>query len=395
LSSFIPTIGIDEELTIPANLGGGSELMPSQLVFDKMVNLNIAGSNIKAFQFSGSKKLVEGDASSDFTITTRYEKYTGMLVDGLISGRIMSAEIGNLELDFGVKATEMSIPISLTIASIQSEIQQNQAVSVSGTTSPAVNEGQVVITYERNDSGDPPIKRTVTIADGVFSDSYNMEKDGTYTVTAEYLGSGAFLSSTADAKTLTVTPSGCLIATAAFGSELTPQVQFLRNFRDSHILSTAAGSSFMNAFNTWYYSFSPSVADYEREQPWLQTTVRTAIYPLLGILTISEKAYSSMPGEYGAVTAGIVASSMIGAVYFWPAAFVVQRFNRSNKKMVNALTIVLTGLALGAATISLLLTEPAALTMVTSILVLTVVTISALFSARLIGYVINRVARKN
>ena len=36
--------------------------------------------------------------------------------------------------------------------------------------------------------------------------------------------------------------SGCLIATVAFGSELSPQVQFLRNFRDNRILSTVSGS---------------------------------------------------------------------------------------------------------------------------------------------------------
>src|SRR6185503_18843414 len=68
------------------------------------------------------------------------------------------------------------------------------------------------------------------------------------------------------------------------------------------------------------YSFSPAVADYERGQPWLQQTVRIAIQPLLGILRISEKAYSLIPGEYGSMSAGIVASSMIGATYFWPAA---------------------------------------------------------------------------
>src|SRR5690349_20188281 len=77
-------------------------------------------------------------------------------------------------------------------------------------------------------------------------------------------------------------PFGCLIATAAFGSELTPQVQYLRNFRDHYILSTNAGSSFMKVFNTWYYSLSPYIADYERHQPWLQETVKTSIYPLFG-----------------------------------------------------------------------------------------------------------------
>jgi len=177
-------------------------------------------------------------------------------------------------------------------------------------------------------------------------------------------------------------PSECLIATAAFGSELTPQVQFLRGFRDNHILSTAAGASFMSVFNSWYYSFSPYVADFEREQPWLQQVVKIAIYPLLGILTVSEKAYTSIPGEYGAVTAGIVASSMIGAVYFWPAAIAAQKFRRAG----NRLAIVLAGVAAVAAVVSLLQVSPAVLMATTSLLVLAVVAFSALFSARLIGH---------
>jgi hypothetical protein len=90
---------------------------------------------------------------------------------------------------------------------------------------------------------------------------------------------------------------GCLIATAAFGSELSPEVQFLRDFRDRHILSTVSGSSFMNVFNSWYYSFSPHVADYERNNTWFQKVVKTSIYPLLGILLISEKPYTLLPSE--------------------------------------------------------------------------------------------------
>jgi len=120
-------------------------------------------------------------------------------------------------------------------------------------------------------------------------------------------------------------PSGCLIATAAFGSELTPQVQYLRNFRDNYILSTASGSAFMNAFNSVYYSFSPQVADYEREQPWLQATIRTALYPLFGILTAAERSYSVAEGETGAILAGATASTLIGAVYLVPAGYIASR----------------------------------------------------------------------
>lgn len=62
---------------------------------------------------------------------------------------------------------------------------------------------------------------------------------------------------------ISVRVSPCLIATATFGSELAPQVQFLRDFRDKQIMQTFAGSNFMVAFNAWYYSFSPAVAQYE------------------------------------------------------------------------------------------------------------------------------------
>ena len=51
---------------------------------------------------------------------------------------------------------------------------------------------------------------------------------------------------------------GCLIATATFDSELAPQVQQLRELRDNVLLQTNSGMVFMNSFNQFYYSFSPS-----------------------------------------------------------------------------------------------------------------------------------------
>lgn len=116
--------------------------------------------------------------------------------------------------------------------------------------------------------------------------------------------------------------SGCLIATAAFGSELAPQVQQLRDFRDDLALNTMAGSSFMQVFNAWYYSFSPAVADYERDAPWLKSTVQVAIYPLLGILDLSTAVYGLLgfSDEVAIVGAGLTASSLIGLVYFAPVS---------------------------------------------------------------------------
>ena len=126
-------------------------------------------------------------------------------------------------------------------------------------------------------------------------------------------------------KDFTGTNSGCLIATAAFGSELAPQVQALRNFRDGIALNTLAGSSFMPVFNGWYYSFSPQVADFERDQPWLKEAVRVSVYPLLGILDLSTNVYDALAfnGEAAIVGAGLTASALIGLLYFAPLSAVL------------------------------------------------------------------------
>jgi hypothetical protein len=79
---------------------------------------------------------------------------------------------------------------------------------------------------------------------------------------------------------------GCLIATAAYGSEMSKQVQFLREMRDNTVLETESGSIFMNAFNSFYYSFSPAIADLERQSPMFKNTVQVAITPMLSSLSL-------------------------------------------------------------------------------------------------------------
>ena len=83
---------------------------------------------------------------------------------------------------------------------------------------------------------------------------------------------------------------GCLIATAAYGSELAPQVQLLREIRDNQLMNTESGSAFMSTFNEAYYSFSPIIADMERESPVFKEIVKAGLTPMLSTLTIMENA---------------------------------------------------------------------------------------------------------
>ena len=77
---------------------------------------------------------------------------------------------------------------------------------------------------------------------------------------------------------------GCLIATAAYGSEMSPQVQMLREIRDNQLMNTEAGSAFMSTFNNVYYSFSPAIADMQRDSPILKEVVKVGLTPMLSSL---------------------------------------------------------------------------------------------------------------
>ena len=85
---------------------------------------------------------------------------------------------------------------------------------------------------------------------------------------------------------------GCLIATATYGSELAPQVQLLREIRDNQLLNTEPGSAFMGTFNDIYYTFSPTIADMERQSPVFKEIVKAGLTPMLSTLSIMENANS-------------------------------------------------------------------------------------------------------
>jgi len=115
---------------------------------------------------------------------------------------------------------------------------------------------------------------------------------------------------------------GCLIATAAFGSELSPQVQFLREIRDNTVLQTESGSVFMAGFNQFYYSFSPAIADYERENPTFKEAVKLTLTPLLTSLTLLHYADIDSESEMLGYGIGVILLN-IGMYFVAPAVLIM------------------------------------------------------------------------
>ncbi len=188
--------------------------------------------------------------------------------------------------------------------------------------------------------------------------------------------------------TTTTTPEAprCLVATAAYGSELAPEVQLLRNFRDNAILKTSAGSNFMVAFNAWYYSFSPSVANYVSDHWVERTMMKGLLYPLIGILLLSSSVYSvagSYP-EVAALLSGLLASSSIGAFYLGlPLGILrakIRRLSgiRPERSLEKLLAVTLLG-AIGALVAGEMLASSFVLMVSTSAVVVSMLFLSAAF----------------
>ena len=119
------------------------------------------------------------------------------------------------------------------------------------------------------------------------------------------------------------TGGGCLIATAAFGSELAPQVQQLRELRDNTVLQTESGTSFMTGFNQFYYSFSPIIADYERENPAFKEVVKLTLTPLLTSLSLLQYVDIDSESEMLGYGIGIILLNIV--MYFVAPAVLIMK----------------------------------------------------------------------
>ena len=117
---------------------------------------------------------------------------------------------------------------------------------------------------------------------------------------------------------------GCLVATAAYGTELAPQVQALREVRDATLLQSGSGAAFMSAFGAAYYAFSPAVADLERESPALRAAVALlvapAVYALSAVMPTADAG-----SEASVVLHGIASIAAVAGMYVAAPAYAAHR----------------------------------------------------------------------
>ncbi len=252
----------------------------------------------------------------------------------------------------GPKTGVMNPVISLTVQETGDRTLDNLIAEKLETIKPVIKAGQLKISSQKKDTVNG-YDAYVTEAQGYFSSNgenfnvrfievmiYDTEKFYTLAYSNglgdynsqlprfdETLDSFEILSQdTSNDKTSTDEGGGCLIATATFGSELAPQVQQLRELRDNTILSTKSGTAFMSGFNQFYYSFSPVIADMERDNPVFKEVVKLSLTPMLSTLSILN--YVDIDSESEMLSYGIGIILMNVGMYFAAPAIIIYKIRK-------------------------------------------------------------------
>ena len=286
---------------------GISELVGADIIGDK--TFTIAKLEPKAtenFTFQLKAKL-SGETST--TVYVSYKSVNGYTVH-------------YWEFPFCQKKIDITIskvPTTLTCMVSSEKVTEGDKITVSGKLEPPMKQF-VTVTFTKPD-GTTIDKTVLTNVDGSYTLDYTPDAVGSWSVRASWEGLLEFEGSKSDSVSFTVEEKKrCIIATATYGSELSPQVQFLREFRDNIVLKTFAGKNFMEVFNAWYYSFSPYVASIIASNDVLRNLMKIILYPLLQILHLASNTYFilSFYPEFAIVISGFIASSLICLVYFLP-----------------------------------------------------------------------------
>ena len=103
---------------------------------------------------------------------------------------------------------------------------------------------------------------------------------GVYTENINFNGKAVILEGSGADTIIGGGGSGCFIATAAFGTPMSKEVQILRRFRDAYLLTNYLGQQFVSL----YYKLSPPIADFIRGNEYLRAAVRAMLRPVVWLV---------------------------------------------------------------------------------------------------------------
>ena len=199
-----------------------------------------------------------------------------LIIPAFAESQILPTEKGTLDVKLTYEPIEPNIQTKISIdfinpftQKIQIHIDYTVAVSKDGET--VFGPTQLIHTSE----GSVKIPIDFNLGEGVYSMDVEVEGILFNPIPPETVSFDIIVGE-AHAQLITTPENGenggCLIATATYGSEMA--------------LSTESGTAFMTGFNQFYYSFSPTIADLERENPVFKEVMKLTLTPMISSLSL-------------------------------------------------------------------------------------------------------------
>jgi len=278
----------------------------------------------RTYTFTSSMLQVTTTSIFSYTLISRSTSYSTTSTTTTATQKIVSVSTIRTTESTTATSTSVSVLRSSSTTSRTSTIV-DVSISLTTTTLTATSTSvypTVIVTQES----------TSFIPTTTYSPTVTMTSVRTSVMSATSIGTSVLTTSTTTTTTVAITRP-CVIASAAYGSELAPDVQFLREFRDGDVMSTFAGVQFMRIFNAFYYSFSPRLAELASSSPWGPEIVRAVIYPLVALLRLTECTFRLLPmnPELAVLLVGMVASCLVGVVYVSPVVLLTRASRRASK----------------------------------------------------------------
>jgi len=255
-----------------------------------------------------------------------------LLVVGVLAALMATNSPSNLAVACGISGCVSTPPLSSTTSYSYSGTSTSKVVTTSSTISTSISSSTTSTTVTTTStffSYTSTISTTLTTTS--FSTIYTSTQSTSNTLSTTLESTATSTGTFTNIATVQGTSTNCPVSFVTNGNRLQPYAEFLRNFRNNQIENTTAGRTFLTTFNSWYYSWAPSVAYSAATNPYAYTIVQATVVPLLGILYASYYSYgfvAPLNTEAAAITAGIVAASLIGLIYLAPIAYVASRIIR-------------------------------------------------------------------